>query len=271
MNSSVQTKFKQWPKTWILNWVILIGIAYVVYLSLPYIEYKGIFDQGSIIAFNIVKGIFKPTWSLLIDFSSKDAVPYLMLETVAIAFLGTIVGAILAIPLAFLSSRNMVPHWVTVLTTFFIALIRTMPAFVYGLMFIRVTGPGPFTGVLTLGVSSIGMIAKLYVEFIEDLDKGIIEALDATGCTTLQKIRYGVIPQLMGNFVSTTLYRFEINVKNATILGLIGAGGIGGPIMFALGGYRWNDLGALLIGLIVIVLIIEAISIRLRKKLAMGE
>lgn len=99
----------------------------------------------------------------------------------------------------------------------------------------------------------------------------MFEALDATGANTLQKIRYGVIPQLMGNFVSSTLYRFEINVKNATILGLIGAGGIGGPIMFALGGYRWNDLGALLIGLIVIVLGIEQISGRLRKNLAMSE
>lgn len=271
MSEAVRKKLKEAPKTWILNWVVIFGLAYIVYLSLPYIEYNGIFEQGSIIARNIILGIFKPNLSLLIDFSSKDAVPYLMLETVAIAFLGTLFGAILAIPLAFLSSRNIVPKNATYITTFLIAVIRTFPAFVYGLMFIRVTGPGPFTGVLTLGVSSIGMIAKLYVEFIEDLDKGIIEALDASGCNTIQKIRYGVIPQLMGNFVSTTLYRFEINVKNATILGLIGAGGIGGPIMFALGGYRWNDLGALLIGLVVIVLIIENISVRLRKKLAVGE
>lgn len=270
MNSSIQTKLKQAPKTWILNVLIGLFLIIIVILSLPYIEYKGIFEQGSLIARNIVLGILKPNWTLLIDFSSKDAVPYLMLETVAIAFLGTLFGAVLAIPLAFLSSRNMVPSWMTHFSTFWIAVIRTFPAFVYGLMFIRVTGPGPFTGLLTLGVSSVGMIAKLYVEFIEDLDQGIIEALDATGCSTLQKIRYGVIPQLMGNFVSTTLYRFEINVKNATILGLIGAGGIGGPIMFALGGYRWNDLGALLIGLIVIVLAIESLSVRLRKRLSSG-
>lgn len=271
MNEKILLKYKQAPKTWILNWAIVLSLIFVVYLSLPYIEYNGIFEQGSKIALNIVKGIFKPNLALLVDFSSKDAVPYLMLETVAIAFLGTLFGAILAIPLAFLASRNIVSKPVTHSTTFLIAMIRTLPAFVYGLMFIRVTGPGPFTGVLTLGVSSIGMIAKLYVEFIEDLDKGIIEALDASGCNTIQKIRYGVIPQLMGNFVSTTLYRFEINVKNATILGLIGAGGIGGPIMFALGGYRWNDLGALLIGLVVIVLLIEAMSVRLRKKLATGQ
>lgn len=271
MKPEIAKALKAQPKTWINTVLLMVFLVVLVYMSLPYIEYKGIFEQGSKIAVNILLGILKPTWSLLIDFSSQDAVPYLMLETVAIALLGTIVGSILAIPLAFLSSRNIVPKGVSVITTLLIAMIRTFPAFVYGLMFIRVTGPGPFTGVLTLGVSSIGMMAKLYVEFIEDLDQGIIEALDATGANTLQKIRYGVIPQLMGNFVSSTLYRFEINVKNATILGLIGAGGIGGPIMFALGGYRWNDLGALLIGLIVIVLGIEQISGRLRKNLAMSE
>lgn len=270
MQKHILKKYKERPKDWLGNTILLIFLVLIVYFSLPYIKFNGVFEQGTSIARNIIAGILKPTWSLLTDFSSQDAVPYLMLETVAIAFLGTLLGAILAVPFAFLASRNVVPKYITHLSTFSIALIRTLPAFVYGLMFIRVSGPGPFTGVLTLGVSSIGMIAKLYVEFIEDLDKGIIEALDASGCNTIQKIRYGILPQLMGNFVSTTLYRFEINVKNATILGMIGAGGIGGPIMFAMGGYRWNDLGALLIGLVVIVLVIENISINIRKKLATG-
>ena len=271
MSTVVEKKLKEQPRTWIRNVLILFFLATIIYLSIPYIKYNGVSEQGSKIAYNIIGGILKPNWKLLTDFSTKDAVPYLMLETVAIAFLGTILGAILAIPFAFLASRNIVRKSFSHISVFLIALIRTLPAFVYGLMFIRVTGPGPFTGVLTLGVSSIGMIAKLYIEFIEDLDKGIIEALDASGCTTIQKIRFGVIPQLMGNFVSTTLYRFEINVKNATSLGLIGAGGIGGPIMFAMGGYRWNDLGALLIGLVFIVLVIENISVRLRKNLATGQ
>ena len=271
MNARIEQKLKDQPKTWLIYSLVFVFIVLVTFMSLPYIKYNGVSTQGGKIAFNIIKGILNPSWELLTDFTSKDAVPYLMLETVCIAFLGTILGSILAIPFAFLASRNIVHKGASHISVFIIAMIRTLPAFVYGLMFIRVTGPGPFTGVLTLGVSSIGMIAKLYVEFIEDLDKGIIEALDASGCSTIQKIRFGVIPQLLGNFISTTLYRFEINVKNATILGLIGAGGIGGPIMFAMGGYRWNDLGALLIGLIVIVLIIESISVRLRKNLATGQ
>jgi phosphonate transport system permease protein len=114
------------------------------------------------------------------------------------------------------------------------------------------------------------MTAKLYVEAIEDLDKGIIEALDASGCNMIQKIRYGIIPQLMSNFASITIYRFEINVKNASILGLVGAGGIGYPLISAIGAFRWNDAGTLLFGLIVLVLIIEYLSGRLRRKLATG-
>jgi phosphonate transport system permease protein len=137
-------------------------------------------------------------------------------------------------------------------------------------MFIRVTGPGPFAGVLTLSVTSIGMIAKLYIEAIEELDQGIIEALDAAGCTGFQKIRYGILPQLTTNFLSTTIYRFEINLKNASVLGLVGAGGIGAPLIFAMTAYNWHEVGAILIGLIVLVLLVEFFSGKIRNKLARG-
>ena len=129
-----------------------------------------------------------------------------------------------------------------------------MPAFVYGLMFIRVTGPGPFAGLLTMSLCSIGMVSKMFIESIEDLDKRILESLDAAGCTTFQKIRYGILPQL----------------RDATVLGLVGAGGIGAPLIFAMSAYRWNEVGAILLGLIVLVLIIEWISSRIRIKLARG-
>src|SRR5471030_1371901 len=137
-------------------------------------------------------------------------------------------------------------------------------------MFIRVTGPGPFEGVLTIGIVSVGMITKLYVEAIEDLDKNIIESLDVAGCTLAQKVRYGIIPQLLTNFVSTAIYRFEINLKDATVLGLVGAGGIGAPLIFAMNAYRWKEVGAILIGLIILVFVVEYASTRIRTKLTRG-
>lgn len=165
-------------------------------------------------------------------------IPYQIYETISIAFLGTMLGAILAVPLAFLSSRNITGRLYSTAGVLAVTMIRTFPVFILGLMFIRVTGPGPFAGVMTIGVTSIGMITKLYVESIEDIDKGVLEALDATGATTLQKIRYGILPQLSANFISNSIYRFEINVRNATILGIVGAGGIGFTLIAAMNAYR---------------------------------
>ena len=97
----------------------------------------------------------------------------------------------------------------------------------------------------------------------------ILESLDAAGCTSRQKIRYGILPQLMPNFASTAIYRFDINLRDATVLGLVGAGGIGAPLIFAMNSYRWSEAGAILVGLIVLVLIIEWISTKIRVKLAL--
>lgn len=252
---------------------MFIGAAIVIAILIwsgNVIDFKGLSANGAGLAKNIFVGIFTPDTSILFNFVNKEGVPYLLLETISIAFLGTLIGSILAIPLAFISSSNVVPKWFSYVGSTMIAAIRTVPAVIYGLMFIRVTGPGPFAGVLTLSVTSIGMIAKLYIEAIEELDQGIIEALDASGCNGFQKIRYGIIPQLTTNFLSTTIYRFEINLKNASVLGLVGAGGIGAPLIFAMSSHRWNEVGSILIGLIILVLLVEYFSGKIRNKLARG-
>ena len=152
----------------------------------------------------------------------------------------------------------------------FILLIRTIPSLVWALMWIRVTGPGAFCGVVTQSVCSIGMISKMYITAIEDLDTKILESLDAMGCTPFQKIRYGVLPQLTASFISTTIYRFDINLKDATTLGIVGAGGIGASLMQCLNSRRWAMVGAFIWGLMVLVLIIEFASTKIRGKLARG-
>ncbi len=132
-------------------------------------------------------------------------------------------------------------------------------------MFVRVSGPGPLTGVLTIGVLSIGMISKMYIEVIEDIDPGILQALDASGASLFQKIRFGIIPQLTANFISVMIYRFEINVKNATVLGIVGAGGIGFTLLSAMSAFRWQDASAALWGIIIVVLFVEYFSTKIRK------
>src|SRR5699024_12176310 len=122
-------------------------------------------------------------------------------------------------------------------TRLLLIMIRTIPALVYGLMFIRVTGPGPFAGVLTVGLASIGMLAKLFVDAIEELDVKVLESMTSVGCSKFEKIRYGILPQLIAIFLSVTIYRFDINLSDAAKLCLVGVGGIGAPFICAFNSY----------------------------------
>ncbi len=268
MNQKILKKYEEAPKLWLVQLAIAIIIVVMIIWSSSAVSFTAT-SKGLEVAGNIVLGILHPDTKLLFNFTNKG-VAYLLLETMCIAFLGTIVGAILSIPLSFLSATNIVARPIALVGRVLIMAIRTIPAFVYGLMFIRVTGPGPFAGLLTMSLCSIGMVSKMFIESIEDLDIKILESLDSAGCTTFQKIRYGIIPQLFPDFMSTIIYRFDMNLRDATVLGLVGAGGIGAPLIFAMSSYRWNEVGAILTGLIVLILLIEVISSRIRVKLARG-
>ncbi|MBB4824748.1 phosphonate transport system permease protein [Sporosarcina luteola] len=253
------------PYTVMMSLIVVVLIGW----SFTTIQLQNVEKSGWTIASSILSGIVQPDLGLLFTFT-KQGVPYLFVETIAIAFLGTILGALLAIPLSFLSASNVVPKPVAWLTRLFLIFIRTVPALVYGLMFIRVTGPGPFAGVLTISLVSIGMLAKLFVDAIEDLDTKILESMTSIGCTTFEKIRFGIVPQLVSFFLSITIYRFDMNLREAAILGLVGAGGIGAPLIFAMNSYRWNEVGSILIGLVLLILVVELISNRWRQQLVRG-
>jgi len=253
------------------RYIVVVTLLVLVLFgwSLLVVNFRDVNAGGFKIALNILKGIVTPDPDLLFNVT-KQSVLYLLAETVAIAFLGTIVGAVLSVPLAFLAASNLVPKPVSWLTRLLLIVIRTIPALVYGLIFIRVSGLGPFAGVLTIGLTSIGMLAKLYVDAIEELDTKVLESMTSIGCTTFEKIRYGIFPQLLSIFLSVTIYRFDMNMREASILGLVGAGGIGAPLIFAMNSYKWHQVGSLLIGLVVLILIIELISNKLRAKLVKG-
>ncbi|MCL2278998.1 MAG: phosphonate ABC transporter, permease protein PhnE [Oscillospiraceae bacterium] len=257
------------PKTWPIKLAVALIFVGVMAWSSSATQAAGAQRAGIDIAINVLTGIIRPDLDLLLNFT-RHGVPYLLLETIAIAYLGTLVGAIIAIPLAFLSATNIVPKFIVALARGIAIAIRTIPVMIYALMFIRVVGLGPFAGLLTISLTSVGMVTKMYTEYIEDLDKGILEALDAMGCTFFQKIRYGVIPQLLPDFLSTIVYRFDMNLRDATVLGIVGAGGIGPPLIFAMNSHRWNEAGAVLIGLVVLIMVVELFSGRVRRKLTRG-
>ena len=248
--------------------IFLIILGLVIWGS--YGSKYGITDKGINVAKAIINGITHPETLLLFNWTIKG-IPYLLLETISIAFLGTLIGSLLAIPFAFLSSTNIVPRWVSLIFRSITMLIRTIPSLVWALIWIRVTGPGAFCGVVTQSICSIGMVSKMYITAIENLDTGVLEALDTAGCNTFEKIRVGIIPQLSASFISTAIYRFDINLKDATILGIVGAGGIGFPLTDAIANARWNRVGAFVICLVGLVIIIEYISTKIRARLARGR
>ena len=257
------------PRKWHLYMLVELCIARLVGWASKDRRFTGLTATGTEVAKGVLHGVFGPDFNLMFGGSDTD-VPYLLLQTVAIAVLGTLIGAILAIPFAFLASFNIMPKPVAYVVRIIILMIRTIPSIVWALMWIRVTGPGAACGVITQSVCSIGMISKMYITAIEDLDTHILESLDAMGCTPFQKIRYGVIPQLTASFISTTIYRFDINLKDATTLGIVGAGGIGASLVQCLNSRRWAMVGSFVWGLMVLVLLIEFVSTRIRRKLAHG-
>ena len=273
---------KKQPNTLPIKLLALAIVLSLAIWSFIAIKFNGINPLGINVVRNLSRYFINPNYNpsdqpLEINVLSKYlfslekyAVPYLMFETIMIAFIGTFLGAIISIPFAFMSSKNIVGGTGSWFGATLITVIRTVPIFVWGIVFIRVQG-GAFAGVLAIAVSSIGMISKLYIEVIEDIDTGILEALDSTGATTLQKIRFGIIPQLTASFLSTAIYRFEINVKNATILGMVGAGGIGFTLIDALGSFNFPIVAVCLWGIIPVVLSIEYLSTSLRSKLASSE
>ena len=266
---TIQEAYENRPRLWWLYTMILLIVAALLGWSGTAVEYKGLATKGVEVAKGVGFGLIHPDTNLLFNLTT-DGVPYQLLQTVAIAVLGTLIGGILAIPFSFLACQKIVPKGVAILFNAVILLIRTIPSLVWALVWIRVTGPNAFCGVVTQSVCSIGMISKMYITAIEDIDVRILESLDASGCTAFQKIRYGILPQIIPNFISTVIYRFDINVKDATTLGIVGAGGIGAALIQCINSSRWSMVGAYLCGMVVLMLLIELFSTKVRQRLTRG-
>jgi phosphonate transport system permease protein len=189
------------------------------------------------------------------------------LKTVEIALLGTTVAALLALPLGFLSARNVAPapvfHPARAVLNFF----RSVDTLVYALVFVAAVGLGPFPGVLAVIAYTTTSLAKLYSEAIEGIEPGPVDAVTATGATRLQILRYGVLPQVLPLFLSYVLYRLESNIRAATVLGFVGAGGIGFYLQTYLRMIDYPAASTVLLVTVIMVMVVDAASSKLRAKL----
>ena len=189
------------------------------------------------------------------------------METIQIAVVGTAVAAVLALPLGFAAARNAAPPWLFYWARSVLNAFRAVDTLVYALFFVAAVGLGPFPGVLAVMVYTATVLAKLYSEAIEAIEPGPVEAVRATGATTLQVLRWGVLPQLVPQFLSFTLYRFETNIRAAAVLGFVGAGGIGFYIQTYLRLLNYPAAATVLLVLIGLVMIVDFASSRLRARL----
>jgi phosphonate transport system permease protein len=189
------------------------------------------------------------------------------LITVEIALLGTAVAAALALPLGFLSARNVAPPPLFYPARAVLNLFRSVDTLVYALVFVAAVGLGPFPGVLAVVAYTTTSLAKLYSEAIEGIDPGPVDAVTATGATRLQVLRFGVVPQVLPLFLSYVLYRLETNIRAATVLGFVGAGGIGFYLQTYLRMIDYPAASTALLVTIVMVMVVDALSSRLRARL----
>ena len=192
----------------------------------------------------------------------------LMGETLLMAYLGTLLGATAAFVLCFLASQNLTKSkGVVFFTRRLLEFCRTVPELVFALIFVVAFSLGPLPGILALAIHTAGALGKLFAEVVENIDMKPVDGVVATGGNWFHKIRFAVLPQVASNFASYALLRFEINVRGASVLGFVGAGGIGQTLLEVIRKFYYADVSALLIMIIATVMIIDAVTERIRHKL----
>lgn len=179
-------------------------------------------------------------------------------ETILISYVGTLAGAMLAFTLNFLAAENTSPApWLRFVVKRFMEFCRTVPDIVFALIFVIAFGLGPMAGVLAIAIHSIGALGKLYSEIVENIDMKPVEGVRSTGAGWMTCMRFAVLPQVVAGFASYTLLRFEINVRGASVMGFVGAGGIGQELVVAIRKFYYSDVSAILLTIIVTVFVID--------------
>jgi len=200
------------------------------------------------------------------DFRSLDLYLKEMLVTIQIAIWGTVSAVILAIPFGILSSENLTPWWIHQPIRRLMDAFRAINEMVFAMLFVVAVGLGPFAGVLALFVHTTGVLAKLFSEAVEAIDRGPVEGVRATGAHPLQEILFGVIPQVLPLWISFSLYRFESNVRSATVVGMVGAGGIGVILWESIRGFMFAQTCTVMIVIVVTVTLLDLLSQQVRRR-----
>ncbi|HEY9549737.1 MAG TPA: phosphonate ABC transporter, permease protein PhnE [Kiloniellaceae bacterium] len=200
------------------------------------------------------------------DFAYMDQLWGAIWDTINIATLGTLLAIIMAVPVAFLAARNTTPSVTLVrpVALFIIVSSRSINSLIWALMLVTIVGPGVLAGIIAIGLRSIGFFAKLLYEAIEEIDESQVEAVTATGASRAQTLAYGIAPQIMPAFAGISVFRWDINIRESTVLGLVGAGGIGLQLNASINLLAWTQVSVILLVIIATVVVSEWVSAKVR-------
>ena len=239
---------------------IALAVVTVWMLSRLGVTWEYVGDAPSQVA-DLLQRMFPPDWA------HASALVDPLVQTINIATLGTAAAVVLSVPVAFLAARNTTPNRATyALGRFLMVVTRSVDTLIWALIFIIVVGPGSLAGVLAVAVRSIGFVSKLFAEGIEEIDAGQVEAIAATGASRGQTLLYAIVPQVRPVFTGVCIYRWDINVRESTVLGIVGAGGLGFALNEAILGLEWSRVGLILVVVLVVVVLSEAFSAFARRR-----
>lgn len=241
----------------VIGWGVILGLLAWSWEGADMRPADLIIYSGNMVSF--VQGFFPP------DFHEWPTYVSEMLTTVQIAIWGTALAVVSAIPFGILSAENVMPWWVYQPVRRLMDAARAINEMVFAMLFVVAVGLGPFAGVLALWIHTTGILAKLFSEAVEAIDPRPVEGIRATGADTLHEVIYGIIPQVLPLWISYSLYRFESNVRSATVLGIVGAGGIGMVLWEDIRGFYYAETAAVMLIIIISVTFLDLLSQRIRK------
>ena len=252
-----RTTREQW-----INWFYwLIGISIVLF-AWKIISDKTVWffvQDAPRQAADIGSRMVPPKWSYSLELIKP------VWDTINIATLGTVIAMIIAVPVAFCAARNTTPHsTVRIVALFIIVASRSVNSLIWALMLVFILGPGVLAGTVAIGLRSIGFCAKLIYESIEEIDANQVEAVKATGASNLQQMIYGIIPQVLPTIAGVGIYRWDINIRESTILGLVGAGGVGLQLNGSINTLAWTQVSTILLVILATVFVSEWVSAKVR-------
>lgn len=248
--------------SWFISLVIFLLIIGVYTWALQglKVDFQLLKDSSPFII-DFISRLFPPNWQVL-DIAIKG-----LIETVQMSVWGTSIGAVLSLPIAIASANNIAPLWLRWIANLIQNSVRSVPSIILGLIFVAATGLGAPAGTLALSIYTIGYLAKFYQQAIESVDNSSLASLQVIGASRIQIAQYGILPQILPLGLGYTLWMFEYNIRAASVLGVVGAGGIGFQLKSYIDGFEYTKATTMMLVLLVVVTVIDFFSSKLRRHL----